>query len=218
MKRFDAVLLDLYDTLAWAPRERYFGHATQEALGIDAELFREAMARTRPDRGVGAYATQEAELAAVLEVVGVEVDEGSLRRLAAVDEREWVEAVRLFDDVPACLQRLRADGLRTALVSNCSRQTDAVVKGLRLDRSLDATVLSFAERSRKPQEGIYRAALAALQVPADRALFVDDVAEYLHGATALGIETVQIVRPGLQRRPGTHPRIGSLEELVPLLD
>jgi len=217
MGRFDAVLLDLYDTLAWAPRERYFGHATQEALGIDPDLFRTAMAQTRPDRGVGVYPTQEAELSAVLEIVGVEVDEASLRRLAAADERSWVEAVRLYDDVPACVGRLGADGLRRVLVSNCSRQTDAVVKALGLDRTLDAIVLSFAERTRKPEPGIYEAALRAADVPADRALFVDDVAEYLDGAAAMGIETVQIVRPGRERRKGAHPRIASLAELAPLL-
>jgi FMN phosphatase YigB (HAD superfamily) len=55
-------------------------------------------------------------------------------------------------------------------------------------------------------------------VTPEHAIFVDDVPEYLDGARAVGIRTVQIVRAGLDTSiPDGHPRISELAELEPFL-
>ena len=69
-----AVLLDLYDTLAWTqwPTMRA---ELEDRFGIgEADLLR-AFTTTRQARSIGAYGTAEGDLAAVLEAAGVSADE-----------------------------------------------------------------------------------------------------------------------------------------------
>jgi Predicted hydrolase (HAD superfamily) len=65
--------------------------------------------------------------------------------------------IRLFDDSIPTVRALRADGVKTALVSNCSHNTRPVVARLGLEQEFDALILSFEVGSRKPQPAIYRA-------------------------------------------------------------
>jgi putative hydrolase of the HAD superfamily len=102
--------------------------------------------------------------------------------------------IRLFDDSIPTVRALRADGVRTALVSNCSHNTRPVVARLGLEQEFDAMILSFEVGSRKPQPAIYQAALDAVGGDAAHAIFVDDQADYCDGARALGIDTRLIIR------------------------
>jgi putative hydrolase of the HAD superfamily len=78
-----------------------------------------------------------------------------------------------------------------------------VIDRLGLRDAFDALVLSFEVGSRKPQPGIYEAALAALgDVSPSDALFVDDQVRYCDGARALGIDTRLIVRDDAQPSEG----------------
>ena len=65
---------------------------------------------------------------------------------------------------------------------------------LGLEREADAIVLSFEVGVAKPDPGIYRAALDALDAQAEEAVFVDDQVAYCRGAEALGIRSYLIRR------------------------
>ena len=70
MSEVRAVLLDLYDTLAWTewPTMRA---ELEDRFGIgEAELLR-AFTTTRQARSIGAYGSAEGDLAAVLEAAGI---------------------------------------------------------------------------------------------------------------------------------------------------
>jgi HAD superfamily hydrolase (TIGR01509 family) len=88
----------------------------------------------------------------------------------------------------------------TALVSNCSHGTRALVERLGLVTEMDAIVLSYEIGSMKPSPGIYLAGLEALDATADEAVFVDDNAEFVAGAEAVGIASLRIDRDA--DRPG----------------
>src|SRR5207342_2751758 len=83
---------------------------------------------------------------------------------------------------------------RTAIVSNCDHATRPIVDDLGLEHEADAIVLSFEVGIAKPDPGIYRAALAALDARPEEAVFVDDQAWYCEGAEAVGIRSFLIVR------------------------
>ncbi len=102
--------------------------------------------------------------------------------------------VHLWDDSIPTLRELRARGLRTAIVSNCDHSTRPIVDELGLEREADAIVLSFEVGVAKPDPGIYRAALDALDARPEEAVFVDDQAAYCEGAEALGIRSFLILR------------------------
>jgi putative hydrolase of the HAD superfamily len=189
-----AVLLDLYDTLAWTdwPTMRA---ELEERFGIgEAELLR-AFTTTREARSTGAFGSAEGDLAAVLEAAGVPSDPDLIHELNHARARALADnGVHLWDDSIPTLRELRARGIRTAIVSNCDHATRPIVDDLGLEHEADAIVLSFEVGVAKPDAGIYRAALAAVGAGPEEAVFVDDQPWYCEGAEALGIRSFLIRR------------------------
>lgn len=211
-----AVLLDLYDTLAWGewPRLR---EVMAGRIGVPSRDLQAAFDRTRPARGIGAFAGAEEDLAEVLTACGVEPEPGLVGELLEIEGSFLSAAVHLYDDSMPVLRALRARGLRTAVVSNCSRSTRPVVDRLGLEREVDAVVLSFEVGAAKPDPAIYLAALDLLGAQPAETVFVDDQATYCDGAAALGMRTFLIRRavdPGEPTRTDGHPVISDLGELL----
>ena len=194
MSQVRAVLLDLYDTLAWTewPTMRA---ELEDRFGIgEAELLR-AFTVTRKARSIGAYGSAEGDLAAILDAARVPADAALVQELNEARLKAFAEnGVHLWDDSIPTLRELRARGLRTAIVSNCDHSTRPIVDELGLGRETDAIVLSFEVGVAKPDPGIYRAALDALGARPDEAIFVDDQAGYCDGAQAVGIRAFLILR------------------------
>jgi putative hydrolase of the HAD superfamily len=189
-----AVLLDLYDTLAWTewPTMRA---ELEDRFGVsEGELLR-AFTATRQARSTGAYGSAEGDLAAVLEAAGVPADPELVHELNETRMKAFAEnGVHLWEDSIPTLRALRSRGLRTAIVSNCDHSTRPIVDELELEREADAVVLSFEVGVAKPDPGIYRAALDALGARPEEAVFVDDQAWYCEGAEAIGIRSFMIER------------------------
>ena len=193
---FDAVLLDLYDTIVWSEWFR-LRDAIAARIGDDMEADRlqKAFEQTRPARGVGAFGSVEGDMAAVLEAAGVPYDATLVDELVELERTHLANGVHLYDDVVPALVSLRERGVKTALVSNCSHSTRPVVERLGLDAVFDKVVLSFEVRAMKPDPAIYRATLEQLgAVAPERAVFVDDQPTYCDGATAIGLDARLILR------------------------
>jgi putative hydrolase of the HAD superfamily len=210
-----AVLFDLYDTLvegSWDDWHRWLAGQ----LGVAPSVLRAAYDRTRPARSVGAYSDEQADLRAVLEAAGVESPAPALvAELVAAERAFMTSNVHLHDDALPVLRALRDRGVPTALVSNCSHNTTAVVERLGLANELDAVVLSFAVGASKPQPAIYRLALQRLgDPPPGDTVFVDDQPGFCDGAAALGIATRLIARTGEPSQADGHRVIRSLAELL----
>ncbi|HZQ97806.1 MAG TPA: HAD family hydrolase [Chloroflexota bacterium] len=215
----DAVLLDLYDTLAWAdwPALEAGRAALAAAAAVDVAAFVQEMARTELERFRGRPGGLEAELAAVLGALGVSLGAGRLAELADLERATWSGGVHLYDDALPTIRELRRDR-RVAIVSNCGYQTSAWIEALGLAREVDAVVLSCEVGALKPDPAIFHTALASVGVAPAHAALVDDVAAHLDASRALGLRTVQVVREGVARPPSDHPRIASLRELRRQLD
>jgi putative hydrolase of the HAD superfamily len=188
------VLLDLYDTLAWTewPTMRA---ELEDRFGLgEAELLR-AFTATREARSTGAFGSAEGDLAAILDAAGVPSDPELIHELNEARVQAFADnGVHMWDDSAPTLRELRARGLRTAIVSNCDHATRPIVDDLGLEHEADAIVLSFEVGVAKPDPGIYRAALDALDARPEEAVFVDDQAWYCEGAEAVGIRSFLIVR------------------------
>jgi HAD superfamily hydrolase (TIGR01509 family) len=193
---YDAVLLDLYDTIVWSEWFR-LRDAIAARLGDEMEALRlqKAFEQTRPARGVGEFDGVEGDMAAVLEAAGVAYDATLVDELIELERTHLANGVHLYDDALPVLASLRERGVKTALVSNCSHSTRPVVERLGLEAAFDRIILSFEVRAMKPDPAIYRAALEQLgDVPPERAVFVDDQPSYCDGATAIGLEARLILR------------------------
>jgi putative hydrolase of the HAD superfamily len=193
---YDAVLLDLYDTIVWSEWFR-LRDAIADRIGDDMEADRlqTAFEKTRPARGVGAFDSVEGDMAAVLQAADVPYDPTLVDELVEIEREHLEKGVHLYDDVLPVLTSLRERGVKTALVSNCSHSTLPVVAKLGLDAAFDRVILSYEVHSMKPDPAIYRVTLERLGgVPPERAIFVDDQPPYCGGATAIGLEARLILR------------------------
>jgi HAD superfamily hydrolase (TIGR01509 family) len=191
----DAALLDMYDTVA---RTRWHELSNRIAgeLDVDLEALYRAYNLTRDDRSVGAFDGQEGDMAAIVEAAGFESSPTLIGTLVAL-EREFAETgIELWEDSLPVIRELRARGVKTALVSNCSHSTRGIVDRLGLNEAFDEVILSFEVGLRKPDPAIYREALGRLDVEPERAVFVDDQQDYCDGAAAIGIGTFLIDRSG----------------------
>ena len=213
---YQAVLIDLYSTLVWSNWSRW-NDTLADRLGVSPQELGRAFDDTRHARSVGAYPHPEGDLEAVIRALGIDPTPELVGGIRELEEREILQDIHLYEDSLPTVRELRARGIATALVSNCSNNTRAVVERLGLPAEFDELILSFEVGSRKPEPQIYQIALDRLGVtqPA-RALFVDDQPDYCEGAAAVGIKTVLIVRPGSlpPQEAGELTLISELSELL----
>lgn len=192
MPTYDACLIDVFETVLSVDHLRH-GAALADRAGVSAEAFTAAAGRWGPLVTDGRATLGEA-LAVVLADCGVVADDDLVASLVAADRELITELAVLHDDSVPFLESLRAAGVRTAFVSNCAENTRPLLEELGLSGLVDELVLSCEVGVAKPEPGIFRLALERLDVPADRAVLVDDQASYCAGATALGLAAVRIDR------------------------
>jgi putative hydrolase of the HAD superfamily len=101
--------------------------------------------------------------------------------------------VRIEESMVDALIKVRAAGLKTAVLSNSWGQT--LYPRERLDEICDEVLLSGEVGLRKPDPAIFRLALDRLGVEGRTAVFVDDHPGHLEPAAELGMATVLHVMP-----------------------
>lgn len=201
-----AVFFDLYDTLVWSDWPEIRAEM-ERRFGLDEKALIRAFVETRPARSVGAYASAEEDLRAVLIAAGVSPDDEVIHRYL-VEYR--AHGIHPYEDSLPTIRALRERGIRTGIVSNCDHSTRPAVEELGLVEELDAVILSFEVGAAKPDPAIYRTALQAVDVPAADAMFVDDQARYCDGAIAVGMRSMLVLREGAEPAEGVSEP-GALE-------
>jgi putative hydrolase of the HAD superfamily len=130
----------------------------------------------------------------LLEGFGVDVTDDELSQFLEAEHTAWEPARRLGDSTHALLDSLRERGLKTGLVSNAFDPGWLLHRDLErmgLGERLDTAVFSSEVGKRKPHPAIFAAALDALGVEPERALFVGDRRfEDMRGAKEVGMTTV----------------------------
>lgn len=152
----------------------------------------------------------------VLELAGVvrsRVTDAALRDLKA-----WHDEHCLWEDVlpgvRPSLERLRAAGLRLAVVSNSNGTLRRLLGRLDLAPAFDAILDSAVEGVEKPDPRLFRLALERVGEEAGRAVHVGDLYHVdVVGARAAGIRPVLVDETGLYPEADC-PRVRSLAELA----
>ena len=216
-----AVLLDLYHTLVDGgsdERWRHVNRAMGADLGVDPDRYAAAYLASSAQRFVGALGDLEATVRAVSVSCGVSpapaaVRLAATRRLAEVRERLWPSAATLH-----ALDRLRADGWRLGLVSNCSAETPTLWPSTPLAARFEAVGFSCALGSGKPDPAIFLAVCSHLGVAPTDCVFVGDgEGDELPAAANLGMSVIRTVEFVPSSSPWPPRRVGSLAELPDLL-
>ena len=115
----------------------------------------------------------------------------------------------VFPEVPAMLQRLKAAGLKTTILSNGSPDMlDAAVSKAGIGDLLDAVLSVELAGVYKPHPKVYRLAVDRLAVPAEAISFQSSNAWDAYAASAFGMRVVWCNRYGQrpERLPGKPDR------------
>jgi putative hydrolase of the HAD superfamily len=198
LPRPKAVLFDLFHTLACVPPPGIAGEQSiPHILGVPAA---EWQRRYYEDDVLGRCLGHVVDDVEAMRMVTHSIDDTipEARIIAAVESRRrHFESclVGIDQAMLSALDRLRAAGIRTALVSDAGADDVASWPQSPLRERLDAVVFSYQLGVRKPDARIYQRALEALGVAPAEAIFVGDGGSDEHrGARALGITTVLVTR------------------------
>src|ERR1039457_6366404 len=94
------------------------------------------------------------------------------------------------------VRQVREAGYKTALLTNISREGEAIfTKLFPVDELFDVVVDSSKVGMRKPDPEIYRLTCSRLGVAPERCLFIDDLLCNVEAAEALGMVTIQCLDP-----------------------
>lgn len=206
----DAVLFDFGGVLTASSPFTMLGELGRDA-GVDPQAVLELVLGPyhedtdhpfhRMERGEISAVAWLAEAASALGAVGVELD---VRRLTEV-----FGSLGVHDVVVDRVRSLRADGYRTAIVTNNVREAAAAWRAmLDIDALFDVVVDSSEVGMRKPNPAIYHHALALLGgVAPDRAVFLDDAVGNVAGARAAGMHAVLV-------GPDPVPALAELDRIL----
>ncbi len=143
----------------------------------------------RAERGEIAVRDIQADLAPWAEPHGIALVGDEIDRLLAAGEYAVIDA--MLERVHA----LRTEGIRTGLLTNTFAEFRPTMdRDVGLD-SFDVVVESFAVGARKPEPAIYAAVEASLRMSGDEVVYLDDFAENLEPARALGWRTIHVTAP-----------------------
>jgi putative hydrolase of the HAD superfamily len=118
-------------------------------------------------------------------------------------------AWRLAPGAREGLGALAARGLRLGVLSNFDQRLPGLLHELGLDAYFERVMLPAEAGAAKPEPAIFAAALAALGVPAERALYVGDhVEQDVAGAVAAGLRALDVTTlPDLRALPKAIDRL-----------
>jgi putative hydrolase of the HAD superfamily len=216
---FRGVLFDSGDTLIrpvggrWNPRSDFEEIARRHLPELAVDAFPRAFAAGQQALDAGPATPSLTEYhRVILRALGVNrPPQRLLRELEQPGARPLVEP---FPEVPSVLERLRAGGVRMAIVSDNWPGLDGLYRQLGLRTYFQAFVISAVLGCRKPDPRMYRAGSDALGLAPRECVFVDDDPDLVAAAIELGYGGAAIVRTAAP--PTAVPWIGTLQDLVPM--
>ena len=152
---------------------------------------------------------------------GMKLPAGLLHEILDAEQMCWDRAARLDPDALQVLAWLGVHGIKRAVCSNAPFPPEMMRRQVETNgvaELVDAVVFSSAIRKRKPAPAIYLAALEAIGVDPQHALFVGDRArEDYEGPRAVGMRAVIFTAHAETPPADGIPTISSLTEVANLL-
>jgi HAD superfamily hydrolase (TIGR01509 family) len=155
------------------------------------------------------------------ERAGMSLPDGLLYEMADAEQLCWDRIVKVDPDAMQVLSTLRDRGIKRVLCSNTPLPPEMMHRQVAtngIGRLMDAVVFSSMVGKRKPAVEMYRAALEAIGLPAERVLFVGNrLIEDYEGPTAVGMRAVIYTAHNAETPPAGIPTISTLGDLPGLL-
>ena len=181
--RWDAVIFDYGRVLSLAPSEAELQEFAT-LVGVTEPPFFEIYSATRHDYDCG-RADFRQHWQAFSVVAGVELRPAQVERIADMETLMWL---RVNPEALALARQIKANGVRTAILSNIPHDLLAEVRKFSWLGEFEVKIWSCELGILKPDPAIYLACLDALGCRAERTLFFDDRANNVEAARDLGME------------------------------
>lgn len=209
----------VHDTLFPVARRDLAAYVSAHAGSPEVEAARSAVAR---ERGAGEQAVSDGELAAAL-LAWIDEDRKETT-LKALQGKIWRSAYEsgglrshVYADVEPALRRWRDLGVMLAVFSSGSVEAQELLFRHTTSGDLTGLFTAFFDTTTGPKReaGAYQRIAEALGLRPEEVLFLSDVVAELDAAAAAGMRTVQLLRPGTAREPGSrHPVAERFDEIA----
>lgn len=190
-----AVLFDLFETLVseYAGGVRKVSRENRDyadRLGLAHDVYRREWGACHDKRMTGQFADYFVVMRHILAGQNAQTNESVLRQLYEERVLEKQAAFRDIDpEVFELLRRLKVDGKKLALISNCTEEEVQGWSGSGLADYFDEVLFSYQVGCAKPDPAIYRLACERLGVEAEHCLFIGDGgSDELGGASRIGMK------------------------------
>ena len=137
--------------------------------------------------------------------LGRSFNEAEISELVRLDSASWL---RLQTGTVALIEDLAAAGLPLALLSNAPGELAEAISGLPVAAYFGHLLFSCQLKHAKPDPECYNRALARLGASAEDVIFIDDRAENVAAAAALGLRSVHFTGPDEARAAVTERLAG----------
>lgn len=184
MKKYELVIFDLIDTLAYCKGLSDIEAQLIQILGKDTiDLFIDG-------GNLDKIKSVEEAMGKFKLITQLNSDqEESVRQWLS-----WSESY-LFDDSIEILEYLKNEGYKTAVISNSPPTTQDQLLDLGIKKYIDEAVFSYEVGSRKPEKEIFLKLLEKVNVAPSQALMIgDSMKNDINGARAVGIDALLIDR------------------------
>ena len=215
MRRTEAVVFDLWDTLVpfsdmeW---QRALAELAIEA-GVDPVEYRDAWAADRLARDSGEI---EESVRRIHDKLGLPLDDDAMAAIVQRRRSAFGAAFVPRDGAVSTLERLRARGLKTGLITNCSSEIPAMWDESAFAPLVDACLFSCREGARKPEPRLYEEAATRLGVAPEACVYVGDGNDdELAGAARVGMRPILLRTKS--ERDWDGEAIDSLPEVLKLV-
>ena len=193
--KHSAVIFDFYGTLVddFASSVGQTHGEFVKALPVLPESFREFWKQTTEMRVIGAFQTVEASIEYVCNLLGVRLTAEQLTRAVEIRLQSIKRTLSPRANALETLARLKNDGYKIALLSNCSIEIPILWPETPFADLFDSTIFSSRERLKKPDPRIYQLACDRLGVIPENCLYIADGENYeLTAAGRVGLHPVLI--------------------------
>jgi putative hydrolase of the HAD superfamily len=192
---FEAIIFDLFGTLvddfATSVGQTYTELA--KALQVPIEQFMPVWRETTKMRSDGTFQTVEAGIEHVCGIMGLRVGAEETTKAVEIRLEQARRALEPRPNAVATLARLKDEGYKIGLLSNCSVEIPIVWPETLFADLIDTAVFSCRARLMKPDPRIYQLACERLGVMPERCLYIADGENHeLAGAAKVGLHSVLI--------------------------
>ena len=195
LRKFQAVIFDLFHTLTSADVMRLPGKGTSEVLGVRREDWNEQLLVYSDERLRGKVTDPLQIIEKMARAIDPKIKEGTIKEAVTNRIERFRHALLNIEDTTLeTLAKLKQRGKSLGLISNADVNEIQGWQDSPLSKYFDSVVFSCNVGYVKPEKDIYMECLEELRIRPEQALYVGDGgSDELKGAKEVGMTTVMTI-------------------------